>query len=170
MKTENKVLKNNQEALLNDVERYKTESGKNAATVQTLILDYNTLQKKYSVISKAADDLGIKLKKAQSVSEHGIKTEYIIKTAIRDSIIIRDGAIDSISIVKWSDAWVNIHGEILKDSIQMNVCSRDTLIQIVHKVPHRFWFIKWGCKAIKQEIVSTNPHTEIEYTNYIEIK
>lgn len=46
----------------------------------------------------------------------------------------------------------------------------DTLDQAVHRVPHRFWFIKWGTKAIRQDIVCRNPYSQITYSEYIELK
>ena len=33
---------------------------------------------------------------------------------------------------------------------------------------HRHRFIRWGTKAIRQEVVSSNPHTQIVYTEYIQ--
>ncbi|WP_353739197.1 DUF6549 family protein, partial [Muribaculum intestinale] len=54
--------------------------------------------------------------------------------------------------------------------VELDVVSCDTIKQIIHRVPKKFWFIKWGCKAIRQEVVSTNPHTKITYTEYIELK
>lgn len=170
LREENKVYAANQVALLNDVEKYKTESGQNAASVQKLTLDYKTLQKNYEVVAQTAEDLGVQLKRAQSVSESGTKTEVQVKTVVKDSIIYRDGVLDTITAFVWRDPWIDVVGDIKGDSVSLGIESRDTIVQIVHKVPHRFWFIKWGCKAIRQEMVSRNPHTEIEYTNYIELK
>lgn len=48
--------------------------------------------------------------------------------------------------------------------------SRDTLRQIVHRIPRRFLFIRWGTKALRQEIISSNPHTRIVYSEYIRIE
>ena len=45
--------------------------------------------------------------------------------------------------------------------------SVDTLRQIVHRVPRRFLFIRFGTKAVRQEIVSSNPHTRIVYAEYV---
>ena len=59
---------------------------------------------------------------------------------------------------------------IRADSVSCRVVSVDTLQQIVHRVPRRFLFIRWGTKAIRQEVVSSNPHTNIVYTEYIELK
>ena len=46
----------------------------------------------------------------------------------------------------------------------------DTLRQAVHRIPRRFLFIRWGTKALRQEIVSTNPHTRIVYAEYVKIE
>ena len=48
--------------------------------------------------------------------------------------------------------------------------SVDTLRQAVHRIPRRFLFIRWGTKALRQEIVSTNPHTRIVYAEYVKIE
>lgn len=170
LREENKVYAANQTALLSDVEKYKTESGLNAASVQKLTLDYKTLRDNYEVIAQTAEDLGVQLKRAQSVSESGTKTEVQVKTVVRDSVVFRDGVLDTITAFVWRDPWIDVVGDIKGDSVSLGIQSRDTIVQIVHKVPHKFWFIKWGCKAVRQEMVSRNPHTEIEYTNYIELK
>lgn len=48
--------------------------------------------------------------------------------------------------------------------------SIDTLRQVVHRIPRRFLFIRWGTKALRQEIVSTNPHTRIVHAEYVKIE
>lgn len=160
----------NQTALLSDVEHYKTESGKNAASVQKLTLTYDELKKNYDDVVAAAKELNIKVKRMQSVSTTATETRVNVVTQVRDSIIFRDSITQSIKIFRWNDPWVSIFGELNKDSVGIDVQSRDTIVQIVHRIPHKFWFIKWGTKAIRQEIVSKNPHTNIVYTDYIELK
>ena len=66
--------------------------------------------------------------------------------------------------------WVTVDGIISADSVECRVESIDTLRQIVHRVPRRFLFIKFGTKALRQEIVSTNPHSKIVFTEYIKIE
>ena len=51
-----------------------------------------------------------------------------------------------------------------------SIRSVDTLRQAVHRIPRRFLFIRWGTKALRQEIVSTNPHTRIVYAEYVKIE
>lgn len=160
----------NQTALMDDVEFYKTRSGQNAATVQKLTLTYDELKKNYEDVCATAKELGIKVGRMQSASTTATRTDVHVVTEVRDSVIIRDSIIQKVQTFRWKDPWVSIFGAINRDSVAVDVQSCDTLVQIVHRVPHRFWFIKWGTKAIRQEIVSKNPHTKITYTEYIELK
>lgn len=170
LKEEKERYEANQTSLMQDVEYYKTESGKNAASVQKLTLTYDELKKNYDDVVKAAKDLKIAVKRIQSTSTTATETRVNVVTQVRDSVILRDSIMEKIKIFRWNDPWVSIFGELNKDSVGINVQSRDTLVQIVHRVPHKFLFIKWGTKAIRQEIVSKNPHTKITYSEYIDLK
>ena len=64
---------------------------------------------------------------------------------------------------------MQVEGAIRGEEVECKIESVDTLHQIVHRVPHRFWFIRYGTKAIRQEVVSSTPHTRIVYTEYIEL-
>ena len=70
----------------------------------------------------------------------------------------------------WRDAWVTVEGRIRTDSVACRVESTDTLRQVVHRIPRRFLFIRWGTKALRQEIVSSNPHTRIVYSDYVKFE
>lgn len=163
-------LSENQSALLSECERYRTESGKNALSVKRLQLSVDELKEKNTAITKVADDLKIKLSRVQSASASGIESQVMATTILRDTIIIRDSIVTNVQVFDWSDSWTDISGLIDGARVDLTIDTRDTLVQIVHKIPHKFLFIKWGCKAIKQEIVTCNPHTNITYSEYIEVK
>ena len=169
-RAEKERLEANQTALLSQVEYYTTKSGKSAADVRKLTLTVDELKQYNATLKKTADDLGIKLKRVQSASTTGVRTEVKFITQVRDSIVYRDSIIVPVKAFAWSDPLTDVVGVIERDSVDMNVTSVDTLTTIVHKIPHKFWFIKWGCKAIKQTVVSSNPHTKITYNEYIEVK
>ena len=169
-RAEKERLEANQTALLSQVEYYTTKSGKSAADVRKLTLTVDELKQYNATLKKTADDLGIKLKRVQSASTTGVRTEVKFITQVRDSIVYRDSIMVPVKAFAWSDPWTDVVGVIERDSVDMNVTSVDTLTTIVHKIPHKFWFIKWGCKAIKQTVVSSNPHTKITYNEYIEVK
>ena len=168
--SEKERLEANQTALLSQVEYYTTKNGKSAADVRKLTLTVDELKRYNATLKKTAEDLGIKLKRVQSASTTGVRTEYKFITQVRDSIVYRDSIIVPVKSFAWRDPWTDVQGVIERDSVDLSVQSVDTLTTIVHKIPHKFWFIKWGCKAIKQTVVSSNPHTKITYTEYIEVK
>lgn len=170
LRSERDRYKANQTALLKDVEYYKTENGKNVASVQKLTLSYDELKENYDLIKKTADELGIKLKRLHSASQTQTQTDIKVVTEVRDTVIYKDSIYIPVTVFDWSDPWTDVTGLLDGATIDMNISSRDTLVQIVHRVPHKWWFFKWGTKAIRQEIVSSNPHTNITYTEYIELK
>lgn len=170
LQSDNNRLQGNQTALLEKATYYKTEAGKSAASVQRLELSCSELKGKYKEMCQTADELGIKVKRLKAASATATETEVKVITQVRDSIVYRNGTIDTVKYFSWHDAWVNILGELKGRDVSLNVVSQDTIVQIVHRVPKKFLFFRWGCKAIRQEIVSTNPHTRITYTEYIELK
>lgn len=169
VREEKKRLADNQEALLSDVDYYKTESGKSAASVLKLELSKSELENHCQDLTKTIDDLNIKIGRIQSVSTTVTKTEVEIQTVVRDSIVYRDLPVN-LKVVKWLDPWVTLNGVLDGETFSAKIESVDTLSQVVHRIPKKFLFIKWGTKAIRQEVVSSNPHSKIVYTEYIELK
>ena len=55
-------------------------------------------------------------------------------------------------------------------AVECWVRSVDTLRQVVHRVPRRLLGIPCGVKCLRQEVVSSNPHTQIVYSEYIMIE
>ena len=170
LQSDNNRLQGNQTALMEKATYYETEAGKSAASVQRLELSCSELKGKYKEMCQTADELGIQVKRLKAASTTATETEVKVITQVRDSIVYRNGTIDTVKSFSWHDAWVNIFGELKGRDVSLNVVSQDTIVQIVHRVPKKFLFFRWGCKAIRQEIVSTNPHTRITYTEYIELK
>lgn len=170
LQSDNNRLQGNQTALMEKATYYETEAGKSAASVQRLELSCSELKGKYKEMCQTADELGIQVKRLKAASTTATETEVKVITQVRDSIVYRNGAVDTLKAFSWHDAWVNILGELKGRDVSLNVVSQDTLIQIVHRVPKKFLFFRWGTKAIRQEITSTNPHTKITYTEYIELK
>jgi hypothetical protein len=163
-------LSNNQIALLSDVGHYRSISGKNAASVQRLALTKSELENNCKSLSDKIKDLNIKLKRVQSVSSSATVSDYEIRTLVKDSIIFQD-KIKYITVrtIRYNDPWMSMSGVIDSSQFVGNIQTRDTLIQVVHRIPRKFLFFKWGCKAIQQEISTSNPHSNITFTKYIEV-
>ena len=183
-KRERRRLESNQTALMSDVEIYRTKAGKAAASNMVLNLRVSELERLRAADAESIRDLGIKLRRVESTAKTATATVVELRAKLRDTAIVREtpagesimtapaGAviIDSMRTFRWRDPWVTVEGLIKRDSVACRVESIDTLRQVVHRVPRRFLFIRWGTKAIRQEVMSSNPHTRIVYTDYIELK
>lgn len=168
-KEERKRLTNNQESLLSDIQYYKTESGKNAASVQKLELTKSELEKHCIDLTQTVEDLGIKVKRLQSVANTITKTEVEIQTVVRDSIVYRDRPVN-LKIINWKDPWISLDGVLDGKNFSAKIESMDTLSHVAHRVPKKFLFFRFGTKAVRLEVVNKNPHSQIIYTEYIELK
>lgn len=171
-KRERRRLKSNQTALMSDVEIYRTKAGKAAASNMVLNLRVSELERLRAADAESIRDLGIKLKRVESTAKTATATVVKLRAKLRDTAVVREtpaGAviIDSMQTFRWRDPWVTVEGRIRGDSADCRVESVDTLRQVVHRVPRRFLFIRFGTKAVRQEIVSSNPHTRIVYAEYV---
>jgi len=75
-----------------------------------------------------------------------------------------------LSCINYQDPYLTFSGSITGKQFSGLIQSRDTIVQVIRRVPRRFWFIRWGTKAIRQEVISKNPYSRIAYTEYIELK
>jgi hypothetical protein len=159
-------LENNVVALSEQVHHYRTRLDEAAASVQALQLRCDEFVKMRAADARLIRDLGIRLKRAETLSTTSLKSAVEFGVVLRDTIILHD----TLRGFVWRDPWVRVEGVVGPDSVKCRVESVDTLRQVVHRVPRRFLFIKYGTKAIRQEIISSNPHTRILYAEYIELK
>ena len=169
---ENARLENNNSALLQSVKTYRTKADENAASVQVLRLKIGEYEELRAADAERIRKLGIKLKRLESASKSVTKTAVNISAPLRDTVILRDTLRlhDTVRLFRWRDSWVTVDGVIDNDSVSCSVTSVDTLHQIIHRIPRRFLFFRYGTKAIRQEIVSSNPHTEVVYSEVISFR
>jgi hypothetical protein len=159
-------LRANQRALLTDVELYRTRANESAASVEVLQLSVSEFRELRAKDAKHIEDLGIRLRRAESYAKSASTSTYEERLPLRDTIILRD----TVRIFEGGDEWSRVQGSVTADSIAYLLHSVDTLYQVVHRVPYRWWIFRWGTKAIRQEIRSSNPHTRLTYAEYIQIE
>ena len=178
LRSENIRLKENQTALTQEVEHYKTALGEQAASARILRLRCSEFEQMRKADAERIKSLGIRIRRIESAARSVAETGFEAHARIRDTVIVRDTVrlTDTVRIVqalrhfRWGDAWVEVEGEIDGGDVRCRIRSTDTLRQIVHRVPRRFLFIRYGTKAIRQEVFSTNPHTRIAFTEYVELE
>lgn len=162
-------LRNNNEALTNETLLYQTRLEESAASAVALQLKLDEYRKQHADDTKRIRDLGIRLRRVESIATSASQTQIEVSTPVHDTLFLDRLLPDTASVFRWSDRWVSIEGIIRNGNAECNIESIDTLRQVVHRVPRRFLFFRYGTKAIRQEITSSNPHTRIVYTEYIEL-
>ena len=158
-------LRNNNEALSAKTILYKSRCNESAASVVALQLELDEYRKQHAEDLKRIKMLGIRLRRVESIAKVATESKAEFVATRIDTVILRD----TLSIFRWSDHWIDIEGYIRDNEVECRVKSVDTLRQVIHRVPRRLWFIRYGTKAIRQEITSSNPHSRIVYAEYIEL-
>lgn len=171
---ENRRLAQNQTALTAEITHYRTQAGADAASVRALRLRCGEFESLRAADAREIRRLGIRIRRLEAAAKAVTETQTELRMPLRDTVVagIR-GSLpvhDTMRVFRWRDPWVSVEGRIGKDSVACRIRSVDTLRQVIHRIPRRFLFIRWGTKALRQEIVSTNPHTRIVHAEYVKIE
>ncbi len=166
MKEDNSRLRSNQHTLIEGVTYYKTRADESAASVQALQLEMQEFRHLHAEDAQRIKELGIRLRRAESYAVTSMETTLRDTLIVRDTVVVRD----SVRSFSGTTRWHTIAGILWGDSLAYEVHTVDTLRQVVHRVPRRFLFFRFGTKGIRQEVWSSNPNTTIVYTEYIELK
>jgi len=169
-KTEAARHKINFNAAMSEVHFYRTCDSLSAASVEQITLKYNELAHDADVLAREAEDLKLKIRRLQSAARTATITQYKIETRWRDTIIHQAGKTDTIRCINYNDDFLRFHTCDTGLMASTHIAIVDTIVQFVHRVPRQCWFIKYGTKAIQQDVVSKNPHTTIIFTQYIKLQ
>lgn len=159
-------LEQNQHALLSDIETFKTKAGEWACTTEILELEIKELRRARSEDIKRLKEMGIRLKHAESYAKSIAQHRSSTTLPLHDSIVEKD----TVHTFHSQQGNTELHGLIRNDSISYTMQSIDTLYQVIHRVPRRFLFFRYGTRAIHQTVWSSNPNTKIVYNEYIELR
>lgn len=165
-------LKDNQRTLFTDVEIYRTRDSLSAAGVERLTLTNREFKRYASRLEKTVKTLDLKVRRLQSVAQVAVSTLYPVTARLSDSVVSPDPPEipETVRRLYYRDRWLTIDGTVRGSEFLGTIESRDTLVQVIHRVPRRFWFVRWGTKAVRQEVTTRNPYSRITYTEYIELK
>lgn len=170
----------NQDILLHNgrVEIGRMQSGRPRASVQAITLKTSDLKRSPdSLLAVNRKELKIKNSRIMAAATTSTTTKVDVKVAIRP--VPHDTCSRSlsglyrppdVSQVSWSDPWITLRGDIEGDSMQVHIESRDTLQMVVHRVPKKFLFFRYGTKGVRMEVVSQNPHSRLSYPRIIMFK
>lgn len=168
-------LQQNQTALAAEVTHYRTRAGAEAASTQALRLRCAEYEQLRADDARRIRELGIRIRRLEAAATLVSAQQTEATAPLRDTVVGRPAerevapALDTVRVFRWSDAWCSVEGTVRADSVTCRIACVDTLRQIVHRIPHKFLFFRWGTKALRQEIVPANPHTRVIYAEYVQI-
>lgn len=158
--------RSNTNALLGEVERYRTSDSLNAAKAEVLSLKLSELERYRAEDMKTIESLRIKAKELEQITTMQMQTIANIKGEVRDSIVYRDKIIrDTVKALDVSDEWIDLHGVIYDDGIfdgTLEVRDSLTIVETVQR--KRFLGFLWRTKRIKSrevDVVNKNPYSQI---------
>lgn len=171
---QNQRLKANQHALAEHLIAARSDCDSIRSSCEVLQLTLHEFRALQAADAATIRALGIRLRRLESSAVTHTESRIEAAAPLRDTLrIVRHDTlplIDSLRTFRWQDGWNIVEGVVGRDSIHCTLTARDTLRQIIHRVPRRFLFIRWGTKAIRQEIHSSNPAVRIIYSDYVEIR
>ena len=171
-KSECDRLRNNVDALTTECETYKTECGKSAVSVKTLTLTVEELKETERTLTEKVRDLNIRLRRVKNISETTTESSVTLngKTELVAVVDSLGNVTDTLRCSDYEDPYVSL--QYCYDSECMytaDVTFRDTVTAVVHRVPRKFLFFRFGTKEIRQEVTCASPYTKIVTSTHIDM-
>lgn len=174
LKTDRDRLKENQSLLLHNgkVDIKQTNTGLSLASVPALTLRSTEFRQSGDTLLQVAKSAGIKTSRIAEAATASTATRVdfntrLFRTAVHDTV--RDTIAGSLKQLSWNDSWVSLSGTITDSIFHGSITAVDTLDIIVHRIPKRFLFFRFGCKQVRMDIISRNPHTRLTYARYYQL-
>lgn len=170
-------IKQNQSLLLHNgmVEVSETNTGNSHASAPALTLRTSEFKESGDTLTKIARHIGIKPSRISEAATAATTTAADITTPVwhtTDTATVSTDSLyrpDSLVCFSWHDSWLSLSGCVSDSIFRGSVTSTDTLDIIVHRIPKRFLFFRFGCKQVRMDIISRNPHTRLTYARYFQL-
>lgn len=177
VKADRDRLIQNQSYLLHNgsVKITQTASGNSVASAPAITLKSSEFRKSGDTLNSIAKSMRIKSSRITAAATAATEMHTEITTPIVHDTVQLSSSERNRSILHYEDPWLTLSGTIITDTINRSIFSgtirsRDTLDIIVHRVPKRFLFFRFGCKAVQLNISSRNRHTVLTYARYYQIQ
>lgn len=170
IKQERDTYQNNTYGLLSNIEELKKDSAMQAYQIQTLSLSVGEYKTYRAEDLKVIEQLNLKIKQVSSVSKQELEVQAPVNAPVVEKIVYRDSIPVKMQTVSFENEHISFNGSLQNDSLVAQINIPIKLTQVLHKVPkHKFLWWSWGCKAVKQVVITDNPYVNLKYSEYIEI-
>lgn len=155
----------NTTALLQDVERYRTQDSLNVAKAGVLSLKIAELEKYRAEDAELVKSLEIRNKDLEQIIKAQTRMIADLHGVVADTVVIVKEVVDSTALsLNVHDAWIDLHGIVYDGGFDGTLEVRDSLVIVESVERKRFLGFLWRTKQVKSrsvDVVSKNPYTEI---------
>ena len=171
-------LKDNQNILLHNgkVEISETSTGRSHLSAPAVTLTTSEFRQSGDDLLKVTKQVGIKAGRiSHAASAATTLTADIVAPITKPpsahylSDTITRYLPDTLKCFSWSDPWLSLSGCVSDSLFRGTITATDTLDIMVHRVPKRFLFFRYGCKEVRMDIISRNPHTKLTYAKFYQL-
>lgn len=165
--------RNNTDALMEDVERYRVLDSLSGARVESLELTVKEYERYRAEDARLIKALRAKNRDLAAVASTQTQTNIALQTIARDTVVIRDSVEIKAKAVYCGDPWYDFRGVLAGEEFTGELVCRDSLLVAETVKRGRFLGFLWKTKRIKDrrlDVVSRNPHTEIRSVEHIVIE
>lgn len=165
--------RNNTDALLEDVERYRVLDSLSGARVESLELTVKEFERYRAEDARLIKALKAKNRDLAAIASTQTNTVIELHTNVRDTVVIRDSVEVKAKAVCCGDPWYDFRGMLAGEEFTGELVCRDSLLVAETVKRGRFLGFLWKIKRIKDrrlDVVSRNPHTEIRSVEHIVIE
>jgi hypothetical protein len=173
LKHENSRLRNNQEAMFEELNRIELANGGIAQEQAVLTLKIQELNNSYPSVLKEIKALGIAKRKLVQYTQTASQSKLEIETTLRDSISpAQISTFDTIpyKLFNYQDNYYTIVGRSYLNKQWLSISNRDTLVQVVYRQRKNKWLWILSPFIYRQRIQCKNPNASIFYSQIIQIK
>lgn len=167
----NRLLRNQSVLLHNgQVEIGQTRDGRSRASVPAVTLRPRELVNGADALPRVARSMGVRPSRVRSAATIVAVTSASVAAPSSSASGVAGDTVSRLSPpLSWSDPWLTVSASIRRDSVSVTFQSSDTLDIVVHRVPRRFLFFRFGCKGVRMDVSSRNPHTRLVYARYYQL-
>lgn len=171
LQNERDTYARNTDALLTDVETYKTKDSLNAARVGTLELKLSEFEQYRQADAALIKTLQTRNRELQNVVTSQMETIITLSEIPKDTVIIVDSIPVPATAIHSGDEWYNFDGILSNGNFTGSLAVYDSLL-LVESLQYKRWlfFKTKKIKNRKLDVVSKCPYTTIKGVEYITIE
>lgn len=168
LRKDNLRIKSNNIVLSSQLDTFRTKLGESASMVDRLSLTVKEFRQQNQELAERVKMLDLRLRRVSSYSINGYESSVTFTVPLTTVFSMPNTKQEQ--RFTWSNTWNRVEGVIASDSVKCSVTHKDTIDQIIYRVPRKFLFIKWGTKKVSQIITLRDTNSSIVYSKYIELK